>query len=313
MPLEALRAWANGKHGYVAFYAQQVAVAAESCFTLCQLAQSERLFSLVNEDVLPSVWLRIYRGRVSALEKAWEAYKNYEPIPDELTVARKTAYAAWTREKGKFIVGAKKNREVEARLWRATEDWHYKNLVDEWDVGRSERFIRLNPAVAFTFRVSMPVHLLWGCSATTLYRQARLGNPESVGRLLRIDPLVIEDKQIRKHKLEILRGGGERAKILSRELSQDTSRLITLGNMKVLLAADVVKLSKAFERDLKLIAKETPGMKVGRVHLEVPEIRGLFDAIAQDILNKDEDEDLPEEDEALAKAIQRAQRFWPDY
>lgn len=313
MPLEALRAWADGKHGYVAFYAQQVAVSAESCFMLCQLAQSERLFSLVNEDVLPSVWLRIYRGRINALKKAWEAYRDYEPIPDELTTASNAAHAAWTSEKGKFIVGAKKNRDVEERLWRATEDWHYKNLVGEWDVEKSEKFVRLNPAVAWTFRVSMPIQLIWGCSATTLYRKARLGNPESIGRLLRIDPLVIEDKQIRKHKLEILKGGGERAKILSRELSQDTSRLITPGNMKVLLAADVIKLSKAFERNLKLLAKKTPGMKVGRIRLESPDIRGLYDAIAQDMCNKDEDKDIPKEDEALAKAIQRAQRFWPDY
>lgn len=311
MGLDALKAWAEGKHGFLAHHAQWAAVTAPDCYTLCRMAQSEELFIAVRERVTPSIWLRFYRGKRTALERAWGTYSKEHEFPKNLQESHKAAVSAWAKVDGKFVVGAKKNRDVEERYWRAIEAWHYEQLGQtEPDKSFGNLFVD-DPSFAFAFRVEIPHFLIWGRPVRKLYQEARLGNPESIGRILRLDPITIEDTRIRERKLAILREGGEDAKTLKSELEHDNSRLITLGNMKVLLAAHAVKMSIAIERFLKDLAKRTPGMKVRRIRFGTPDIRTLFDAVAQDFFGKEEDKDIPEWDEGLSKALQRAQKFWP--
>lgn len=131
MRVDNLKRWADGKYGLLTMYAQQVAVSAPECFQLCKLVEADDLFGFVQENVPPKVWLRYYRSRLKTQAKAIIGYVEENPLPEEFKERHEAAREAWTQKDGRVMIGAKKNAEVERRLWETVESWHYEQLECE--------------------------------------------------------------------------------------------------------------------------------------------------------------------------------------
>lgn len=81
------------------------------------------------------------------------------------------------------------------------------------------------------------------------------------------------------------------------------------AQVKVLLAALIDRIYGEMERKLSDLRAALPALPLPSMELEEPDIRALFDAVAQDN-GLEMDADIPESPEAFYKAIYRARKFW---
>ncbi|GFE58739.1 hypothetical protein [Geobacter sp. AOG1] len=150
-------------------------------------------------------------------------------------------------------------------------------------------------AISFFLLVMCPCFLFFQMSPTRLYRNARRGDIAAIEKLLSIDPLLLHDPSIGK-QIQDLRFNN---KSTSYERLLETARKpfkpkkLSRHKMKVFQAG--------------LISFMANGIKQP---LTEPQIRALFDAVAQDAQGKQIDTDLPDSPESFAKAIQRKREPW---
>jgi hypothetical protein len=142
--------------------------------------------------------------------------------------------------------------------------------------------------------VALPCWLLYRQGPTQLYRKARLGNYDALEKLLRLDPLLIHDptigKQVQSFRFDRRRNDYEKllASVQAGPEHPITSRMVKYATAGVLSA-------------LGLLLNQ---------HLSGPELRALFDAVAEDAYGQQRDQDLAENPEAFYQAIQRDRAFW---
>jgi hypothetical protein len=150
--------------------------------------------------------------------------------------------------------------------------------------------------VRFLLRIVIPCLLIYGTSPAELLEPIGQGGPsewENIGKLVALDPLVVGHSRIgRMLKCDDAKVCRQRTEMLGECLMKPPPRL-SKRQVKMMLAALMSRLSEC----------------LGSRFTE-PEIRGLFDAIAQDRQIGLRDPDLPESPEAFSKAIQRYRTFW---
>ena len=147
---------------------------------------------------------------------------------------------------------------------------------------------------SFFMLVLTPCWLLYREHPTRLYRKARLGEPDALEKLLRLDPLMLHDPAIGR-RIQVLRFTNKTAayqNLLEAPLKPPKAR-ISRKKMKYVTAGLISCLSSLIKKPLT-----------------EPEIRALFDAVAQDADGSPIDTDLPDSPEAFAKAINRDRAFW---
>lgn len=144
-------------------------------------------------------------------------------------------------------------------------------------------------ATAFFLHVWMPCLILYKTTPTFLYRKARQGDLIALDLLLRLDPLLITNPALSKifHRL-VTTGKRNRYSDLLAAAQKTPKGKITQQKNKVRIAALISLLSPILG-----------------CPLNEPEIRALFDALAQDSGRGDIDTDLPDGAESFSKAIQR--------
>ncbi|MBU5638853.1 hypothetical protein KOM00_19185 [Geomonas sp. Red69] len=147
---------------------------------------------------------------------------------------------------------------------------------------------------SFFILVLAPCWLLYREHPTRLYRKARLGHLDALEKLLRLDPLLLHDhsigRQIQSFRLNNKTSAYQT--LIEATLKRPKAR-ITRKKMKYATAGLISALSNLMKKPLS-----------------EPEIRALFDAVAQDADNSPIDTDLAESPEAFAKAINRDRSFW---
>ena len=170
--------------------------------------------------------------------------------------------------------------------------------IDEEAVDSQERedFLEEMKVIeaGFFYLVSIPCWILYQVSPTRLYRHARLGDYDSLEKLIRLDPLLIHDpcigRQIQRFRLS---NNMNKFIGLIEAIQKKPKGKIDRKKMKYALAGFLSAFS---------VALKTP--------LDEPQIRALFDAFAQDYLKVEIDIDLPNSPETFSKAIQRNRKPW---
>lgn len=148
-----------------------------------------------------------------------------------------------------------------------------------------------SPALFFLVHVVLPCLTIYNTVPFALYRKARHGNLEALGKLACIDKSIIYDSHISEmlHQLSYEDRKRYREKFAP-NLSKRLPR-ISKKKIKITYAA----LISLFPE------KET---------VTTPEIRALYDSVSSITDNQLIDTDLPESKETYYKAIQRARSEW---
>ena len=180
-----------------------------------------------------------------------------------------------------------------------TESFHdiQSDIDDEpIDLQQKEDFLNSIEAVeaSFFYLVIIPCWVLYQDYPTRLYRKARQGDYESLEKLIRLDSLMIHDPSIGK-QIQLLRMKRKRLKFeaLLDAVHKRPKSKITRKKIKYAYAGFLSAISSSVK---------TP--------LNEPQIRALFDAIAQDYKKNPIDTDLPNSPETFSKAIQRHRKPW---
>jgi hypothetical protein len=147
---------------------------------------------------------------------------------------------------------------------------------------------------SFFFLVHIPCWLLYRDSPTCLYRKGRTGDIDALEKLLRLDALMIHDPLIGKEiqKLRFNRKTSAYRTLLEAPLKSPKAK-ITRKKMKYSTAGIISALSSIIKQPLT-----------------EPEIRSLFDAVAQDAGRGPIDIDLADSPESFYMAIKRDRDFW---
>ena len=164
------------------------------------------------------------------------------------------------------------------------------------DLQQKEDFLKSLEVVeaSFYYLVIIPCWILYQDYPTRLYRKARQGDYDSLEKLIRLDSLMIHDPSIGK-QVHLLKMKRKRLKFegLFEAVHKRPKSNITRKKMKYAYAGLISAISSSV-----------------KAPLSEPQIRALFDAIAQDSLKKDIDTDLPNGQETFSKAIQRHRKPW---
>lgn len=126
---------------------------------------------------------------------------------------------------------------------------------------------------------------------TLLYRKARLGDYESIKKLLRIDPILLKDRFINHHFITA-------KPLVSSELKEIYNKPLKYHTKASKVKVSICGFLSAF--------KEVTGGDI----ITPKELANLLNAYAVHICHKSEDEQLPDELEAFRKAVKRHHKLW---
>jgi hypothetical protein len=151
-----------------------------------------------------------------------------------------------------------------------------------------------SPKMNFFVNVYVICAAFYGEEPGILLRNARLGNYDALERLLRLDESMISEPGVAAQIFR-LKASGKRSQYenLFACLGRKPKLDLTLQRIKHVKAGQISALA------------ELMGVK-----LTAPDIRALFNAISKDSGKGLEDSDLPLNDEAFSKAVQRERAVW---
>lgn len=186
-------------------------------------------------------------------------------------------------------------QELSDQIWGSLED----HVVDQEKKSYEERLEECrrlsSPETLFLLRVSLPCWLEYGVSPGLLLRTARHGDINAIDHILRLDELTLQDPRIVLHISEARRNPAKgRFKRIHAAIGDFPARKLTPKNTKECMAALISVLC------------ENVGFSVTG-----PDIRRLYDAIAQDLKDSRIDVDFAgEEPDSFSRAIRRHRSFW---
>ena len=155
------------------------------------------------------------------------------------------------------------------------------------------------PEIIFLLYVWLPCWFLYGTLPAFLLRKARLGDPKSIDRLLRLNKMALHDPKLSEKFHQIEHDHPYQFKDIAKALLKGPKVHLKRRQVKITLAGFLSKIALHYE------------IWLGYPVLTVPEIEELFHAYARDHGNKDGDPDLyGYTPESFFKAIQRARDFW---
>ena len=317
MPTQQIAKWAENKYPIIAIIAQQSALGAEALFDAFSAVKMGERY-LGDQPLTPiKQWLSLYRSNrhlqdyfISRFRSLGGFYAILAESISALLFQRryrlKIGNDAFIKEVRQVIenlsiddrlefVEAFQESFQEAYLISLDDtESHLSGSVDEPLKQQVLSSIK-EPEALFLAGVVFPCWILYQAHPAKLFRQARLGNINAMDKLLRIDKAVLHDPKIGEHYYKITnqkkRSQSDRLKQAAHQKGPEGK--ITRQKIKMLIAGFISQASQALGR-----------------RLNEPEIRSLFDAIAQDAGRGDIDTDIPDSPEAFAKAIRRERSFW---
>ena len=316
MKPQKIAKWAENKNPIIAIIAQQCASGADACFDFFSSIKAGERY--LGDRPLPPIkkWLSLYRSNRRLQDYFITRFRSlggfYEILAESISALLfqrryrlKIGTDAFIKEVRQEIenlsiddrlelVEAFQKSFQEAYLISLDDtESHISGSVDEPLKQQVLSAIK-EPEALFLAGVVFPCWILYQVHPAKLFRQARLGNINAMDKLLRIDKAVLHDPKIGEHFYKIA-NQKKRSQFdrLTQAIQKGPEGKITLQKIKMLIAGFISKASQALGR-----------------RLSAPEIRSLFDAIAQDAGRGDIDTDIPDSPEAFAKAIRRERSFW---
>jgi hypothetical protein len=302
-----LSEWAKGKPLGLVIMAQQLTIGAEALYKWLKLMKVEEL---VGDDIsVPALreWLSLYRrhrhleevliGIFRSLGGIAEYGANLaESIFEELRYIRKIGWENFKREWEQMTPDerSEKLREGERQLeelQRLHSDDIQSDIEGKIDEDLKQRLGEAlkKPEMLFFLKVWAPCFIQYGELPGRLLKRARRGDIDAIEKILRVDPSVIGDPKICEH---FYRSSWKRSKVdfntVAKALQRGPKGKVTRRKTKYGIAG------------LISLASSVLGKR-----LTEPEIKGLFDAVAQELKNEEIDTSLAYAPEAFSKAIQR--------
>lgn len=307
-----LDAWANGKPPLIAIIAQQIAVSADSCYIALTALKSGEPIEGYKKPPKLAEWINFYKNHRIIIQNLKGTLKRFDEIAEigifvsdililNRKVRRRLGSKKFNNKPRKDLEGLsqedwKEIQEVGKTVYQISLKDIESDIKGEYDDELSKEIKESlkDPEMLFFIKVWAPCWLLYREFPPTLLRSARLGNIKALEKLIRLDKSIIHDPKI----AEFLHQAKEKKNKaiyndLIKTLQKGPKEKITLQKIKMNLAGLISAISSAFGHRL----------------LE-PQLRSLFDAVAQDTDKGDIDTDIPDSPEAFAKAIQRERRFW---
>lgn len=306
--------WAQDKPFLLALFAPQVATGAQDLHLLFKDMKNHKLLnqSFAQPDL--SAWFSLYRSHrtINLFLKCLfsdfspfssesvdfgEMLSNADQIKKELGKPEIKKQLEALSVEGKVTCFQQAKAIQEKMLKESFEDLKMDNTGEPVPAEMKSEFLSMftnSLEGQFYFFITVPCWLLYRDSATRIYRKARLGDYNSLEKLLRLDPLVIHDPSIGKQI--------QKFRFMGKSIAYENLIEAVLNKPKEKSTRKKMKYS---------VAGLISGLSLAINHpLTEPQIRQLFDAIAQDTRSQPIDTDLPESPESFAKAIQRDRFYW---
>jgi len=316
LSVKKLDEWAKSKPIVLAIIAQQIAVSAEPCSEFLKLLKIGERIKGYHKLPSSKEWLRFYKNHRILNEYLIKTFKKFGEIAEIGTELAELL--ASNRKKRRQLGSAKFNKKIKEELEKLDPGemqqlvseiknfWEYiyklslddikSDINNNYDDDFTKKFkdALKDYEMLFFIWVWTPCWLLYGEFPPTLLRSARLGNIESLEKLIRLDSSVIYDPKIAEflHQAKVKKPKTTYELLVRAQLKGPKTK-ITLQKIKMNFAGFTSAVSSALGH-----------------RLSEPEVRSLFDAVAQDIGKGDIDTDIPDSPEAFAKAIQRERQFW---
>lgn len=294
-----LQLWASDKNPFCAYYAIGTVSNCENMHSVIIAFQQANIASQMPADIL-NEWVTLYRKPKLLYKYAISKMTHYLPAFLIESIAFRLAKRA-----------LKANRKQLQRLGRVfhnlTEDQvisymqemcqsmpvEIEKIISEKHSGSADDDTGANCTWAETFLINIHLRCLieYNEYFYRLYHQARHGNEKSIIKLLRLDPLIFEDKFIRKHFYK------------ADPKAQDRFRNAINNPLKYHTKPEKIKAT--FAGQISAVFEIFGGNSI------TPQsIHDLFDAYAKDFYNKPTDEDLPFEFDAFRKAVKKHHKLW---
>ena len=292
--MKAFQRWAKDKNPFLAVTCHQYAKFPIWIYALLDTAQDDLKYGKDMNQPDLDTWLSLYKDHRS-IQSALFGFGSFPGgifEVDENVVKQVSDYEDKTTD------------EIFSTIFNVSDGYEYlesyvaalraKPVENEPDNKVEEFQAYFEKAeVYFLMRVYLPSWLHYGQLPGQLLRQARLGNMDSLEKLLRLDSSVIFDRKIAENFHQIRTKKRAVFERLSNAILLPPKGKITLQKMKVFIAGYISVISGVFGE-----------------RLTGPQIRALFDAIAKDEGKGDIDTDLPESAETFYMAIYREHPFW---
>ena len=316
MPTQHIAKWAENKNPIIAIIAQQSASSTDACFDFFSSIKAGERY--LGDRPLPPIkkWLSLYRSNRRLQDYFISRFRSlggfYEILAESLNALLsqrryrlKIGNDAFIKEVRQEIETLSFDDRLEIledakeslqEAYLTSLDDIQSNISYPLDESLKQQVLSAikEPEALFLAGVVFPCWMLYQEHPAQLFRQARLGNIAAMDKLLRIDKAVLSDPKIGDHFHKIAnRKKRSQFDRLTQAIQKGPEGKITLQKIKMLIAGFISKASQALGR-----------------RLSAPEIRSLFDAIAQDAGRGDIDTDIPDSPEAFAKAIRRERLFW---
>jgi hypothetical protein len=326
--------WASDKPLLVALVAIEAVSSADELATVVTNAAEGGRYGLQEEAVDLGKWIRLYRGHrrlqrfvldeivaslaglgdegalseiVEVLQSSVREKARMEPIELQKEVEE------FARNDPEGLQEAVRLGQETARdLFAADDVLDCGGATDdgEWTA------LLAREETLFFMLVWVPCLLEYGEYPARLMRRARQGEPDALDKLLRLDKRAISDKKIGQEWARASTKRNGSFELMWKAL-HDPPKEMGAGKVKMVLAGLISACSKFIAEQLKKGSAES-GIPVPAALLPLtkrlngPAIRDLFDAYHKDVTGDRmaQDDDIPKDNEALKKALQRRQKLW---
>jgi hypothetical protein len=320
MGMKNLQRWAAGKPIALAFVAQPLAAWADDVYGALEALRSGVFGNAFGNPPPVSEWLRFYREHRHLQKVVLETFPlNFGGLAltnDAVEITRNTLrdFACMTPAEWDELMKGNQSGEFKKALSDAQETVGeaaktFFEGVDEWSSGNIfpeevlSRAIKL-PEIQFIVRVVWPCWMEYGVPATKMLFKARHAGKkgknfekeqpwEAMENLACLDAATVHEQRIKDAYNSAAVANNIHFDDVTRGLAGSPNRKITVGNVKSTIGAFIQRASELIN-----------------FPLSAPEIRRLFDVIAQDRKKGIRDNDLPSSDKAWALAVLRARPLW---
>lgn len=279
----AVENWAKGKNPAIVYFAISLALLARTQCEALRDIKERRVFG--HEFKLPDLpaWFAMYRSQRPLL-----AYNRLISNTSDFTYEQRSLFSdlrkldKWLKQNQNITIAMPSQQEFEnatvmlqnmcSNLFAEIREEIYPITTDNHlKVKFQNALISEELPLSFYYLVWVPSLALFGCSPSLIYNKAINGDIPAIQQLLKLDPLILHNQEIgfQIQTIRLYGKANDYADILNSITAYPTTRYKDMKDARRRIKTDYGAQIFVLAETLK-----SP--------LEVPEIRELFDKLAQD-------------------------------
>jgi len=336
-PPTTLEQWTKGRSNFTAILAPQLLASAETLAFFCRMASKQSAVGAVLKQCPASEWVSLYRcnkgvfgwlydllereGLVTRnmrrLLLLWLGLRRFSTMREDerkREVAKVTPEALAKAVRVASRVGPRLGEKTRRESFQGVRDFlaEAKAVLSKIDAGKALPGDAKLPPVPLMFflLVWLPCGILYQTTPTRLIYRARHGDVEALGKMLRLDKLLLEEPRFRKVYYAALasrdfdvRRGFQKA-LIGKPPTAD----MRVDRIKKRLAALAQKWSDQAADIFGQLGVGQPA----KTSVSIPDTQRLYDVLERERGDGERDADLPDEIHAWDVAVRREHRVWPD-